>query len=94
MAALADHQRELGALGLPVGAEARRQHPLAEEGAAVCRPRLVDAAALAANAVGHQTPGCLSKSATAITLQQSVQVPQARPGTTRDCARAIGFRHG
>jgi hypothetical protein len=30
----------------------------------------------------------LAKSSTATTLQHSVQVPQARPGTTRDSASA------
>src|SRR2546421_4480289 len=37
---------------------------------------------------GHHTPGSLPKSATAITLQHNVQLPHARPGTTRDSARA------
>ena len=32
---------------------------------------------------GHHSPGGLLNSATAMSLQQSVQVPHARPGTTR-----------
>src|SRR4051812_5332031 len=40
----------------------------------------------------HQMPGGFSKSATAITLQHSVQVPHARPGATRDNASAAASR--
>jgi hypothetical protein len=36
----------------------------------------------------HHTPGSLPKSVTAMTLQHSVHVPHARPGTTRDKASA------
>jgi len=38
--------------------------------------------------VVHHTPGGFSKSSTAITLQHSVHVPHARPGTTREEASA------
>ena len=38
---------------------------------------------------GHHSPGGLSSSTTAISLQHSVQVPQLRPGTTC-CSAAAG----
>ena len=88
--ALARDQRELRALRLPFGAETFLEHPVAEEGAAVGRPRLVDAAALAAHAMRTPHAGRLVEVAvTAISLQHSVQVPHSAP-RPRQAARWFG----
>ena len=94
--AFARHQRELRLLGLPVRRQALLQHPVAIEGAALGRPRLIDAAALAAHAMRTPLPGGFSsvrrpRSACSIACRCRIRGPAPRAARRSCCGSSLAM---